>query len=464
MKTAPSPDLFRVAGLGAALGAALGADAGHGAETDPETDQTADRWLRPDECSPPSVHCNDRLDDAIDMLQRNPDARLLPVVDDEYRPIGALFEKDIRRLLLNPYGHALLSNPAYGSSLWHYLKPVPIAESSLAIPDLIATYRAAQGSDGMVLTRNGRLHATLANRRLVDLAAIDERDRTRRRLARAQRIEAAGQRFESDVAGLARDLSALALAIRTNAVASGVRSAATGESAAAVAAAATQSAANLGGIEVEGRHLTNGLMQVAASTREARALAADAVELVEEGNARTGELKRSAQSIDQVAHIIATISRQVKLLALNATIEAARAGEAGRGFAVVANEVKSLSDQTARAADTVTRHIVDIGGSVTAVACTYAQIDSAITAMAERSAQIMLAIDAQHGATEVITRHVSEAVHAAAATQTDARDIAHTAEGARGAAQAMEQLAARLISGADALTGQTEGFLRELRA
>ncbi|UZK68041.1 CBS domain-containing protein [Sphingomonas sp. S1-29] len=290
-----------------------------------EAANSADRWLRPDECAPPSVHRGARLDHAIDLLQRNPDARLLPVVDDEQRPVGALFEKDIRRLLLNPYGHALLRNPAYGGSLSDYLKPVPVAESSLPIAELIAAYRAAQGSEGMVLTRNGRLHAVLANRRLVDLAAIDERDRTRRRLARAQQIEAAGQRFESDVAGLARDLSELAAAIRTNAVATSIRSANTGESAAAVAAAATQSADNLGGIAEEGRHLADALTQIVGSTREARSLAADAVELVGEGRARTIELQRSAQSIDQVAHIIATISRQVKLLALNATIEAARA-------------------------------------------------------------------------------------------------------------------------------------------
>ncbi|UZK68042.1 hypothetical protein OKW76_08065 [Sphingomonas sp. S1-29] len=130
----------------------------------------------------------------------------------------------------------------------------------------------------------------------------------------------------------------------------------------------------------------------------------------------------------------------------------------------MANEVKSLSDQTARAADTVTQHIVEIGGSVNAVACTYARIDDAIAAIADRSGHIMLAIDDQHEATHRITRHVREAVAAAAATKVDAGDIASAADTARAAALAMESLAARLVSGAEALTGQTDHFLREIRA
>jgi len=65
----------------------------------------------------------------------------------------------------------------------------------------------------------------------------------------------------------------------------------------------------------------------------------------------------AAQKIGDVVKLIQHIAGQIKLLALNAAIEAARAGAAGNGFSVVAAEVKSLSVQSAAAAEDIARQI-----------------------------------------------------------------------------------------------------------
>jgi methyl-accepting chemotaxis protein len=82
-----------------------------------------------------------------------------------------------------------------------------------------------------------------------------------------------------------------------------------------------------------------------------------AVQAAQAASALITQLSAATTEIVSIVDTISAVARQTNLLALNATIEAARAGEAGRGFSVVANEVKSLSTETAKAADTIRQRI-----------------------------------------------------------------------------------------------------------
>lgn len=84
----------------------------------------------------------------------------------------------------------------------------------------------------------------------------------------------------------------------------------------------------------------------------------------EEMTLQTQQTLESSKKTSDITKLIKGISKQTSLLGLNASIEAARAGKEGAGFSVVASEVQKLSNETARATESIESSLQGISSNV----------------------------------------------------------------------------------------------------
>ncbi|AGX42699.1 methyl-accepting chemotaxis protein [Clostridium saccharobutylicum] len=73
------------------------------------------------------------------------------------------------------------------------------------------------------------------------------------------------------------------------------------------------------------------------------------------------------KSVNEMTHLINSISERTNLLALNAAIEAANAGEAGKGFSVVATEIRKLAEMSQSSSNKIYNIVNNISKNISTI-------------------------------------------------------------------------------------------------
>ncbi len=145
-----------------------------------------------------------------------------------------------------------------------------------------------------------------------------------------------------------------------------------------------------------------------------------------------------ARRSDEITDVVRTISRfasQTNLLALGASLEAAGAGAAGARFGAVANAVRSLADESAKAASRVTNLIKDVQTEIsmlTEMAQDSAkQVQSGYSVATQAGDRLQRIAELANESAQVATSIANLAGEQAQSVQTVSRDVTQIAETAQ---------------------------------
>lgn len=292
-----------------------------------------------------------------------------------------------------------------------------------------------------------------------DAFAVDQRSREEEIRLRQSARSFFTRRFESSVSDVLNTFSAAGEEIRVTAADLTARNLNMRERIGTASSTAEAAARDISAVAGSAQQVLELIDRSGSQLLAARNVAETTAKDLAHVDQTVRGLASAAERIGEVTRLIESIAAQTSLLALNATIESARAGEAGRGFAIVASEVKSLANQTAKAAGDIGAQIHGIQHAVEETASAIGEVSQSVRAGSQTGRDILTTLEQQ--ASEL--RQIGSRAGNVAGKVSDALpDIGGTIGQVEEAGEAVRMTAEHLLDRSEWLLKTVHGYFSDL--
>lgn len=333
-----------------------------------------------------------------------------------------------------------------------------IDQSSQLVDNTMAAEQLKQAEGERASLREAEARREIESAR----SLLDERDK--HTAQRYREMLALGERFEQSVVSVVEGLGAAIARLDQSSATLAQLSGEAGADALDVSDRARDASSAAQFVASAAQQLDAAVNEISAQLGSQLSLNKSMRTAATEGDDAMRMLVERTRGIGEIVSLISDIAGQTNLLALNATIEAARAGDAGRGFSVVAQEVKSLAEQTATAADDIALQLRAIDDSVQGAARSMRRANTEIAEVGDIAGTIAAAVSQQRDATREIGKNSLQAAQDTDDVQISIQRVAEAAQNSGSLSANVSETAKSLAEQADELRSATEAFLSELRA